>query len=240
MPYRSSLYSRRRRTARRKRTRNYRRPARRITKGKMRPTNLTRSRILVGFPPCINMKMRWSGSAYGTIAAGASVNYCQSTNLQNLDPLIAGNQRPLYWNETVAIYDRWFVKGIAYKIVMVNRNNSASLGTLFFNIQPRDTQTMDFNPDTANQRWYDKQRLISQGTHVIKGYVQTGQPYGYDRKKTWYDESFWGANTSAPTNLMYLNMLLQNPAGGTATDYYITFEMTFYCHWKELKDVAAS
>lgn len=207
-------------------------------KGKYRANNIL-GKGIVGLPPRMKLRMRYTLGYQPAVVASGTNNYAWSTNIADCDPVLGSNQRPLYFNQMIALYQRWFVHGMHYSIKIYNRDNDAIVKPIFCNLQVRETQSMDTNPSTAAQRWYDKDRLIGPGLTMLKGYVSTGQPYGYDKKKTWFDESYWGAGTTAPQNLTFINLMLQNPSG-TAVQFYMQAEFTFYVTFMELQDIAAS
>jgi len=161
------------------------------------------------------------------------------SGVADVDAVIAGAQKPMYFTQMVAIYDRWFVRGFRYNIRIINRSNNADINPIMVNVQVRDTNTMDANTAVAAQRWYDKDYQCQQGLTVIKGYVKVGQPFGYSSKRAFGDESFFGAGTSNPTNQAYLHILLSNPFS-TVTPYVIRCETTWDVHFLELTNIAAS
>jgi hypothetical protein len=222
----------------RKMKRSYKKKCGQKSKSKRRSRKHTTVRS-VGFTPSLDIKLRHVSLFYPILAISGSTLYSYCTGINDVDLVVAGNQRPMYFSQLTSIYDKWFVKGFRYSIRIINRGNGADINPIMVNVQIRDVITMDTSPTIAAQRWYDKDYQCSQGLTTIKGYVPVGQPFGLSRKRCYNDEQFYGSATLNPVKMAYLHVLVQNPFS-TTTAYVLRAELTYDVHFIELTHIAAS
>jgi len=237
---------RRRRNMRRRPTQMRRRPGRSMRRRSNRRRSLVRpnafgARGIVGLPPRMKIKMRYVNVYYPTINASTTQNYYFTTNIQDVETATAGNQRPLYYNQMVGLYGRYYVSGFRYVVKIVNRSNEVEYVPIVFSAQVRNGPVIDANPGTGQERWYDKDRILPQGLTMVKGYVPVGLPWGLSKSRTFMDEDFAGNSAGAvpATKQSFLCLSFQNPLS-IAGNYFLNIQITYDVYWSELLSVATS
>lgn len=204
-----------------------RKPRRFRSRGRkgMRKTPIVRG--VRGFPLSMITRLNYSERLTGTVQPfNAALEYW-STNL--FDPRVSiGGHQPLWYDQYGAIYQKYRVFGMKYKVSIIHMSANTN-EPLKFDIQWRDQPTMDLNADTASERSFNKSLWVVPGQKptFASGYMSLAKYFGVQKSVINNDDKYSAAISAGPAIQLYACMNASNLTG-TAQVYMIDTKLTYY------------
>lgn len=231
MPTRKKFFGRKRKFAKRKR-------APRRASGPSR-TNLYRTGAFADRHFC---KLRYATTkTISNIPSLGSTVF--STNLYDPDYTGIGHQN-MGFDQLAAIYNRYRVYGITYKLTFVN--TSTQMQTEVAAIH-KVTSGLESTMEDLLERPYRKSMILGiegsgQAVKTITGYLDLSRLWGVAKKLVRIDDLYQAAvgDTGGPTRQGYLQLYTWPLDGTTATASYCRVQMIHHCVFFDRKNLISS
>lgn len=209
-----------------------------------------RSRTMNTFPERMTMKMRmfyWAEESISTntFAQLGTVKSCLGQCIRTGPNINSWSvHRPMYTNEMSALYGKYIVYGIKYRITIMGEY--AATEGWYGGVMHSDSDTTETDILAAMERGQGKWRAIRNGTGgngrlVLTGYMDVARTMGRTRLQSKVQGGMEAVFPSDPTYTAYLKAYVFNTSpGGIAEGYHVAWDLTYYVTWFDRTDVAAS
>lgn len=169
----------------------------------------------------------------------ASYNqYPYANNLYDPYANIGGHQT-MFYDQMIALYEKWVVLGMAYKI-QINPYSSAGTFVVF------PTTDLSYIPTTISAALEQKgarsiELNTNTGIRFMRGYISVAKMFSLSPKQIMTDSAFWGSSLGGPvpTSTMYIRFMFFSTVAASFT-YTANIQITYYVKWFQPKNLAPS
>lgn len=146
------------------------------------------------------------------------------------DPNLTGvGHQPLGHDELANLYNRYRVLGVAYKVVITNRDSNYE-GEIAIQLRPNSTLSTKFS-DVAESN-YSQVRTIrtapAGGVQTLKGYISIARIRGVKKSVARNDDTYQALFGANPTREPVLNIYLRNQNVNFNMDFAWRVYLTYY------------
>lgn len=192
----------------------------------------------VGFPDKMYTKLKYVENIHST-AVGGLENIVYRGNSVYDPQYSAGGHQPLFFDQYIAVYEKYRVIGSSVRLQITNESTQALNVAILPTSTPISLTTfqavLEQNRSSAIRTVPPSQYLIS----TQKRYCSTRQATGATKSEL-YDQDYAGTFNSDPVNLWYWNFYLNSVDNVTAIDARILLTITYYVEFFDRQNVAQS
>lgn len=217
--------------------RNYRRKARkprRARRARKSRVSYTVSRTSP-LPDRSFTKLRYSSLSALTYAGFAVPASAQIRINSLFDPDLTGaGHQPLAFDEYSAIYNRYRVYGMKWKITFSNRDTTYQAEVA---IQARPNVATHSNMDTIYEAPYTNRKATlgiegsGQAVRVLSGYTSVSKIRGVNKSVVKNDDQYSALITANPAITPALTLYMQNTSTTTAITVAYRVELEYFCEF---------
>lgn len=175
-------------------------------------------------------KMRYSEGLDFTITL-ANTLYPYTFQSSTFDPdLSATGHQPLWRDTYAAMYNRYRVLGIGYRIHW--RNTNTGQITIGF-VQHNSVNVPDTNYNTLIERNNSKKVFLDGSggsrTNILSGYMSVAKTHGLSRSQFFSDDAFDATAGANPTKMAYLTLYAMSRSAAATAQAHV--ELVYYVEW---------
>ena len=167
------------------------------------------------------------------LSFGASGNPAStSIGINNLFAPLSGGHQPLGYDELSALYTKYRVYGMKYKLYMVNRETAYQLEVA---IQSRPDTNTHTNMDTICESPYSSKMILpvegGGSIRVFRGFASVAKICGVNKNVVKSDDEYDAVTSGGPTVTPMLTIYMQNQNTDTAGTCAIRIELEYFCEF---------
>lgn len=176
-----------------------------------------------------------------SVAAGATPIEGVPYQSSIYDPQASsGGHQPLWCDQLEAVYSKYRVHGIKYKIKCCNTNTN-QLGWMYV-LQSTTQYTFptNTNTNTLSERRLCQRKSVTTTTNpaIIKGYMPVGRPWGLSKQEMKADEDFEASMGVNPIKMAFLNLMFESM--NTSAIFNVEVELKYLVEFHYRKEIAGS
>lgn len=201
-------------------------------------------------PDCLITKLKTSGVLSGTTGASGAFNSFALAPNSAYDPFASnGSFQPRYFDQLMALYNKYTVYGVKIKLKPLQRSLATSLRILAMpstSSSPPITSCYSDGRELPYQICFDNYGSAgSQFGGLVDAqeksiYFDVAQFFGRDRQGLMDENDYSGSASANPTNLLYYHICMQELAATNTVTASVEVIMTQYVSLREIGIPAAS
>lgn len=159
--------------------------------------------------------------------AGLSGTYSFRADL--FDPNFSGSgHQPGGFDELMALYEKYCVYECEYKVIFVaTTSNQPMIVNVRVDDSPVSTTNMPLSIEQGNSQFSVLPTTNGSGYKELTGKIDLAKMHGVSRTSLFSDDTFWGSDTAAATDGIYIHLEAANPISenGTNVEFIIELRM---------------
>lgn len=202
-------------------------------------------------PDCLITKLKTTGVLSGTTAASGAFNSFALAPNSCYDPFASnGSFQPRYFDQLMALYNKYTVYGIKIKLKILTRTFSTPFRVIAMpstSSSPPIASCYSDGRELPHQIVFDTFGSVASGltgtlvdAQEKSQYFDVAQFFGRDRQGLMTEGDFSGTSAANPNNLLYYHICMQELSASNTVTCSVEVVLTQYVSLREIGIPAAS